>query len=149
MNHNDTLKTLRYILNVNDAKMLEIVKLGGLETTLADIQALLKNEDEPGYSVCSDQVMAHFLNGLVTFKRGIDDTRPLQALLVPVTNNIVLKKVRVAFELKDEDLRSMIEKSGLTVTKTEMSAFFRSPEHRNYRECGDQFLRNVLKGLKN
>ena len=63
-------------------------------------------------------------------------------------NNIVLKKIRVAFQLKDTDLIILIEKSGLLkISKTELSAFFRKPDHRNYRECGDQYLRNVLKGL--
>ena len=128
--------------------MAEIFGLAGLEINSSEIEKLLKKEEEPGYTECNDTVMAHFLNGLVLFKRGKDDSRPAQALTIPVTNNIVLKKIRVAFNLKDEDLKSMIEKSGLMVTKTEMSAFFRSPDHRNYRDCGDQFLRNILKALK-
>jgi uncharacterized protein YehS (DUF1456 family) len=64
-----------------------------------------------------------------------------------VTNNVVLKKLRVAFELKDSDIISLIEQSGLRVSKGELGAFFRRPDHRNYRECGDQFLRTLLKGL--
>ena len=75
------------------------------------------------------------------------DSRPPQRIEVPVTNNVVLKKVRVAFELKDDDIVALIEKSGLKVSKGELSAFCRRPDHRNYRDCGDQFLRNLLKGL--
>jgi uncharacterized protein YehS (DUF1456 family) len=71
----------------------------------------------------------------------------LPPIVVPITNNIVLKKLRVAFELKDTDILSLIQKSGLTLTKTELSAFFRQPDHRNYRECQDQYLRNLLKAL--
>jgi len=59
----------------------------------------------------------------------------------------VLKKLRVAFELKDSDISALILKSGLRVSTTELSAFFRRPDHRNYRECGDQFLRNLLKAM--
>ena len=91
--------------------------------------------------------MAHFLNGLVTYKRGKDDSRPPQPLELPVTNNTVLKKVRVAFELKDDDIIALLQRTGLRVSKTELSAFFRRPDHRNYRECGDQLLRYLLKGL--
>jgi uncharacterized protein YehS (DUF1456 family) len=64
-----------------------------------------------------------------------------------VTNNVILKRLRVAFELKESDIVALIEKSGLRVSKGELGAFFRRSDHRNYRDCGDQFLRNLLKGL--
>ena len=147
MTNNDVLRSIRYLLNVSDSKLVEITRLAGFEVSTPDVVSFLKKEEEEGYVACSDQVMAHFLNGLVTFKRGKDDSRPLQAVEIPVTNNTVLKKLRVAFELKDSDMIQLIEKSGLKVSKTELSAFFRSPDHRNFRECGDQFLRNFLKGL--
>jgi uncharacterized protein YehS (DUF1456 family) len=76
-----------------------------------------------------------------------DRSRPPQPVEVPVTNNTILKRLRVAFELKDNDIIKLIEKSGLRVSKGELGAFFRRPDHRNYRACGDQFLRNLLKGL--
>ena len=135
------------MLHVNDAALIEIAGLGGCEVTREDIASYLKREEEEGYEECPHEVMAYFLDGLVTYKRSPGETRPFQPVEVPITNNIVLKKLRVAFELKDTDVIELIEKSGLQVSKTELSAFFRSPYHRNYRECGDQFLRNLLKGL--
>jgi uncharacterized protein YehS (DUF1456 family) len=146
--HNDVLRGIRYLLNVSDAKLVEITALGGREIAQDDIVAYLKKEEEAGYRECPALVMAHFLNGLVVFKRGKDESRPPQPVELPVTNNVVLKKIRVAFQLKDTDLIALIEKSGtLKITKTELSAFFRSRGHRNYRECGDQYLRNLLKAL--
>ena len=147
MTNNDVLRSIRYLLNVTDSKLVEITRLADLDVSTADMVSFLKREDEDGFVACSDQVMAHFLNGLVTFKRGRDESRPPQVVEIPVTNNTVLKKLRVAFELKDSDITRLIEKSGLKVSKTELSAFFRKPDHRNYRDCGDQFLRNFLKGL--
>ena len=147
MTHNDTLRSLRYVLKVSDTKMSEILQLGEGHATPLSVIAMLKNEDEPGYVACTDDMMARFLNGLVVFKRGRDETRPPPPVEVPVTNNRVLKRLRVAFELKEDDLAAMLAKSGFTVSKNELSAFFRRPDHRNYRECGDQFLRNVLKAL--
>ena len=91
--------------------------------------------------------MANFLDGLILFKRGRDESRPLPPIEVPITNNIILKKLRVAFQLKDTDIITLIQKSGLSLTKTELSAFFRQPGQRNYREIQDQFLRNLLKGM--
>lgn len=135
------------MLNVHDTTLGEIFRLGEAEVSAADLVAYLKKDDEEGYRVCGHELMARFLNGLVVYKRGKDDTRPPQPVEVPVSNNMVLKRLRIAFELKDSDILSLIEKSGLKVTKSELGAFFRRPEHRNYRECGDQFLRYLLKGL--
>jgi uncharacterized protein YehS (DUF1456 family) len=144
---NDVLRSVRYLLNVSDTKVGEIFRLGGEEVSPDDLVAFLKRDDEDGYRECGHASMARFLNGLVIYKRGKDETRPPQPVDVPVTNNVVLKKLRVAFELKDDALIALIEKNGLRVTKGELGAFFRRPDHRNYRDCGDQFLRNLLKGL--
>ena len=147
MTNNDVLRSVRYLLNVSDATLADIIRLGDGEVSRDEIVAFLKKEDEDGYQACGDAVMARFLNGLVTYKRGKDDGRPPQAVEVPVTNNTVLKKLRVAFELKDGDIIALLQRTGLNVSKTELSAFFRRPDHRNYRECGDQLLRYLLKGL--
>lgn len=147
MTHNDVLRSIRYLLNISDAALVDIVRLGDGEVSKPQIVAFLKREDDDGYQPCGDAVMAHFLNGLVTHKRGKSEGRPPQSVEVPVTNNVVLKKLRAAFQLKDDDIIALLEKSGLRISKTELSAFFRRPDHRNYRDCGDQLLRNFLKGL--
>jgi uncharacterized protein YehS (DUF1456 family) len=147
MTHNDVLRSLRYLLNVRESKLVEIFRLGKLEISAADVGALLKAEDEDGYKECSHEAMAHFLNGLVLHKRGVDPNRPAQAIETPVTNNVVLKKLRVAFQLKDDDVIALLAKTGLRVSKAELGAFCRRPDHRNYRECKDQFLRNLFKGM--
>ena len=66
---------------------------------------------------------------------------------LPVTNNIILKKLRVAFELKEDDMHAILKAAGFPVSKPELSALFRKFGHTNYRTCGDQLLRNFLKGL--
>jgi len=147
MTHNDVLRSLRYLLNVSDAVLADIFRLGNAAVSRTEVVAFLKADDEDGRQACGDQAMACFLNGLVIYKRGKDETRPPQPVEVPVTNNTVMKKIRVAFELKDDDIIALLQKNGLTVSKNELAAFFRRPDHRNYRECGDQVLRNFLKGL--
>lgn len=149
MTTNDTLKSIRYILNVRDSALIEIAALAGYQVTPEEMTAYMQNEEAPSYRECPDKMLAHFLNGLVIYKRGKDDSRPPAPVALPITNNVVLKKLRVAFELKDTDIIELIGKTGLRVSKAELGAFFRSPDHRNYRECGDQFLRNLLKALAN
>ncbi|WP_324733672.1 YehS family protein [Pseudomonas paeninsulae] len=147
MLNNDVLRSVRYMLDVSDAKIVEIIQLSGKQSSVAEIAPLLKKDDEEGFVACDDELMAHFLDGLVYLKRGKDESRPAQPFELPVTNNMVLKKLRVAFELKEDDMHEIMQSVDCPVSKPEMSALFRKFGHSNYRTCGDQFLRNFLKGL--
>lgn len=147
MMNNDVLRSVRYMLDISDAKVVDIIKLGGHDVTKADVIAFTKKDEEEGYEPCSDEIMASFLDGLVYFKRGKDESRPAVATELPMTNNTVLKKLRVAFELKEEDMHAILKAAEFPVSKPELSALFRKFGHNNYRACGDQFLRNFLKGL--
>lgn len=64
-----------------------------------------------------------------------------------LTNNDILKKIRVALELKDEDVVKILKLANFEITKSELNALYRKPDHPNYKECGDQLLRNFLNGL--
>jgi uncharacterized protein YehS (DUF1456 family) len=147
MMNNDVLRSIRYMLDISDTKVVDIIKLGGLDVTKAQIMAYMKKDEEEGFEPCSDEVMAYFLDGLVFFKRGKDESRPQLAVELPITNNIVLKKLRVAFELKEDDMHGILKAAEFPVSKPELSALFRKAGHNNYRPCGDQLLRNFLRGL--
>lgn len=144
---NDVLRSVRYLLDLSDANVVALTTLAGLEIDQSEVRAFLKKEGEEGYVICPDVVLAHFLDGLVFSKRGKDETLPPRPITLPVTNNMVLKKLRVAFALKDEDLHAILNAANFPVSKPELSALFRQAGHKNYRACGDQLLRNFLKGL--
>lgn len=147
MINNDVLRSVRYMLDISDAKIVEIIKLADYDVPLNEVSAFLKKDEEDGYSDCSDEVMAHFLDGLVFHKRGKDESRPAHPIELRITNNMVLKKLRVAFELKEDDMHAILQAADFPVSKPELSALFRKFGHSNYRTCGDQLLRNFLKGL--
>ncbi|MGE6995961.1 DUF1456 family protein [Pseudomonas sp. NPDC047961] len=147
MINNDVMRSLRYILNVNDAKIAEITRLTGCEIPDSEAVSYLAKEEEEGFKPCPDRIMAHFLDGLVIYKRGKDESRPIPPIELPVTNNTVLKKLRVAFELKEDDMHAILKSVDFPVSKPELNALFRKAGHSNYRACGDQLLRNFLKGL--
>ncbi|OYW96435.1 MAG: hypothetical protein B7Z23_00800, partial [Pseudomonadales bacterium 32-61-5] len=117
MLNNDVLRSLRYTLNASDAKMAEIAQLTGCEIPAAEMVAYLKNEDEDGYKPCGDRIMAYFLDGLVIYKRGKDESRPVPPIELPITNNLILKKLRVAFELKEEDMHAILKAADFPVSK--------------------------------
>ena len=79
MNHNDVLRSMRYMLKVNDAKIIEIVGLSGLTVSADEVASYMKKEEEEGYVRCPDAVMAHFLDGLVIHRRGRREWRPPRA----------------------------------------------------------------------
>ena len=149
MTHNDVLRSIRYMLDLGDLRVAGIIALSDPDLGIgkAEVQAMLRKEDEEGYLVCSDRIMAHFLDGLVVHFRGRDESLPPRPLVRRVTNNVVLKKLRVAFALKDVDMHGVFELAGFPLSKPELSALFRQPGHKHYRPCGDQILRNFLKGL--
>lgn len=64
-----------------------------------------------------------------------------------LTNNDILKKLRVALAYKDDDIIQVMKLVDFEITKSELSALFRKEDHEKYKECGDQFLRNFLNGL--
>ena len=149
MINNDVLRSIRYMLDLSDAKVIEIIRLAdaGFAIEREDVQAFLRKDEEEGYAECSDVVLAHFLDGLVFHYRGRDESVPSRPVEKRITNNVVLKKLRVAFELKDVDMHQVFEDAGFPVSKPELSALFRQAGHKNFRLCGDQMLRNFLKGL--
>ena len=62
-------------------------------------------------------------------------------------NNDVFKKLRIALELRDDDIIEILKLVNFKISKTELSAFFRREDHENYKICGDQVMRNFLNGL--
>lgn len=146
MINNDVIRNIRFVLSINNTKLIEICKLGDQNVSEDEISSYIKKEDEVGFTECPANTLIAFLNGLIYFKRGKDNDRPMLQS-ERLTNNLVLKKLRVAFQLKDDDILKMYESVDKKISKAELSAFFRKEDHPNYRECKDQFLRNFLKGL--
>jgi uncharacterized protein YehS (DUF1456 family) len=68
-------------------------------------------------------------------------------LTLLMDNNDVLKKLRVALQLRDTDIVEILKLVDFKITTSELSAFFRAEDHPNYKPCGDQILRNFLNGL--
>jgi len=158
MNTNDVLRRLRFALKLNDGTMLELMAAGGNQADRTQLDAWFLRDDEPGYVECPKAALSALLDGMILTWRGPRDApdgppaetqarQPAQARPDPLDNNAVLKKVRIALQLKEEDMLAIMKLSGVILSKNELSAFFRARDHRNYKECMDQFLRNFLAGL--
>ena len=148
MDNNDILRRIRYALDINDSTMREIFSLCDYEIEEKTIISFLKKEDDEGFLVCSDTVMGYFLDGLIIHKRGKQENKTESPeKQIALNNNIILKKIRIALNFKEEDMLDAFKIADFKVSKSELTAVFRRPNHKNYKECGDQFIRNFLKGL--
>jgi uncharacterized protein YehS (DUF1456 family) len=149
MTNNDLLRRLRYALNLNGESIAELCTLGGHEIRPIDVLKLLKKEDETGFVVCDDTVMGAFLDGLIISRRGAHNPKPGSAKPtdMALNNNLIMRKIRIALELNDEAMLAILGKAGVQLSKSELSAMFRAEGHRNFKPCGDQILRNFIRGL--
>ncbi|CAM4201311.1 MULTISPECIES: DUF1456 family protein [Lelliottia] len=144
---NDILRSVRYILKSNNNDLVRILALAEVETTPANIASWITKEDEEGFVRCPDIILSSFLNGLIYDKRGKDESAPVLSPERRVNNNIVLKKLRIAFSLKSDDVMAIMTEQKFRVSMPEITAMMRAPDHKNFRECGDQFMRYFLRGL--
>ncbi|MBL4852596.1 MAG: DUF1456 family protein [Gammaproteobacteria bacterium] len=147
MTNNDILRRLRYTFDLNDSNMIAIFRAAGHQATRAEISDWLKKDDDPAYQKCKDVLMATFLNGLINQKRGKREGPQLEPEK-RLTNNIIFMKLKIALDLKAEDVLSIMALVEFTMSKHELSALFRKSNHKNYRECNDQMLRYFLNGLQ-
>ncbi len=147
MNNNDILRRIRYIFDFNDSKMIAIFGLADHQVTREQISDWLKKDDDPEFKECSDTELAIFLNGLINDKRG-EKEGPQSEPEESLTNNIIFKKLKIALNLKTRDVLEIMNLANLCISKHELSAFFRRPDHKHYRDCQNQILRNFLKGMQ-
>jgi uncharacterized protein YehS (DUF1456 family) len=147
MIHNDVLRRIRYIFNYDDFQMIDVFANADHVVSRDVVCAWLKPEDDETYLQISDHEMAIFLNGFINLKRGKregEQPEPEDFL----SNNMVLMKLRIALNLQSDEVLALLQDTGLTFSKHELTALFRKPGHKHYRKCEDQILRNFLKGLQ-
>lgn len=169
MNNNDILIRLRYALDIKDSDMIEIFNLGGINLSKEELLRILLNPKRSGdlrikeyefivnkdMKKCNNYMLESFFNGFIIYKRGNQDKNSSESeknnnFIIKdnkTVNNVMLKKIKIALSLTSEDMLDIFELSGTKLSKSELSAVLRSQGQRNYKECGDRYARNFLKGL--
>jgi uncharacterized protein YehS (DUF1456 family) len=147
MTNNDVLRRLRYTFDFNEHKMVSIFALADTKVTPAQVTSWLKKDEDPEYENCSDTMLAIFLNGLISEKRGKKEGEQPKPE-TRINNNIIFMKLKIALNLQADDVLAILALAGLKISKHELSAFFRRPDHKHFRKCKDQVLRNFMMGLQ-
>jgi len=144
--NNDVLRRLRYTYDFDDRGTIALFEMGGLKVTREQISNWLKKDEDPQFEACGDKELTAFLDGFIAHMRGKrDGPAPPPA---PLTNNLILRKIKIALNLREEDMHEVMDAAGMPLSRPEMSAFFRKPDHRHFRLCQDQILRRFLRGLQ-
>ncbi|HEY7774964.1 MAG TPA: DUF1456 family protein [Kineobactrum sp.] len=147
MTNNDILRRIRYAFDFDDTRMIAVFAEADHEVSREQVCNWLKQDDDSDHAELTDSELALFLNGLINLKRGRKEgaqPEPEQQL----TNNMIFMKLKIALDLKSEDTLAILERADCAISAHELTAFFRKPGHKHYRECKDQIMRNFLQGLQ-
>ncbi|WP_421242569.1 DUF1456 family protein [Aeromonas enteropelogenes] len=153
MTNNDILRRLRYALSISNDQMVDMFAKGNLTVTHAQLHGwLLKEAEEgevqdPAFAACPDSALSQFLDGFIATRRGLREDAPPQVIPNRINNNLILRKLRIGLNFKEEDMLGTLKLANFNLSKSELSALFRARDHKHYQDCGDQILRNFLIGL--
>ncbi|BCA86479.1 hypothetical protein EsVE80_20020 [Enterococcus saigonensis] len=162
MNNNDRLLRLRYAIDLKDTDLIKAFELGGVSVTKEEARAMLtktqgKHEDSAEKNIyekaINNQIFDSFLNGLIILARGPQKDKPAiegtsqKSKEIKNINNVLLKKLKIALSMTTEDILAIFAEVELYPSKGEIGAFLRKEGQRNFKPCGDKYMRNFLKGL--
>ena len=146
MTTNDILRRTRYAFDYNDIQMMEFFASGGMQVTREQVKSWLLRDEYDGFVAATHKELATFLNGFINAKRGKKEgVQPVAEKIL--TNNIVLRKFKIAMNWRDEDILETLMLGDMKFSKHELSALFRKPTHTHYRLCKDQLIRKLLIGM--
>ncbi len=114
------------------------------------LDRLLKRHQESNFEVCSYEELGQFLDGFVTLKRGSKDSDHKKVnsdKVTELTNNLILKKLRIALELKEPETEIIFGLGETKLSKQQLSSLFRKEGHKNFKACSDALLMAFLDGL--
>jgi uncharacterized protein YehS (DUF1456 family) len=144
---NEILYRIQKALNLTTEEMLEAYKLEAYKMDASHLESLLKRHQDDGFSLATYEELGVFLDGLVTLKRGPSPKKPNDDEAVELTNNLILKKLRIALELKEAETEIIFGLADVELSKQQLASLFRKEGHKNFRACSDELLMAFLDGL--
>ncbi len=147
MNTNDILYKIQKSLKLSKKEILKTYELEGYDMSDEHLDTLLKKRQDKGFKTCSYEELGLFLDGLVTLKRGPSPKKPSDDEAVELTNNLILKKLRIALELKEPETEIIFGLGEVSLSKQELKSLFRKETHKNFKACSDELFNAFLDGL--
>ncbi|MEZ8289183.1 DUF1456 family protein [Vibrio sp. 10N.237.312.B06] len=147
MTNNEILRRIQHALNLKNAQIIKAIEQADVTVAHDQVINWLKDDNDKSCSKMKDKELAVFLNGFINLKRGKKEgVQPKPE--VALTNNMIFMKLRIALNMKAEDVLDILEMVGISLSKYEIGAYFRKPENKNYKVCEDQLLCDFLNGVQ-
>ncbi|WP_373948223.1 DUF1456 family protein [Vibrio pomeroyi] len=147
MTNNEILRRIQHALNLKNAQIIKAIEQADVTVAHDQVINWLKDDNDKSCSKMKDKELAVFLNGFINLKRGKKEgAQPKPE--VALTNNMIFMKLRIALNMKAEDVLDVLEVVGVSLSKYEIGAYFRKPENKNYKVCEDQLLCDFLNGVQ-
>jgi len=143
---NDILYKIQKALNLSQKEMLEAYELADYKMDATHLDSLLKRRQDEGSKLCSYEELGVFLDGFVILKRGPSPKKKNDEA-VELTNNLILKKLRIALELKEAETEIIFSLGEAELSKQQLASLFRKEGHKNFKECSDELLMAFLDGM--
>ena len=144
---NEILYRIKKALNLTNEEVLKVYGLENYTMDASHLESLLKRRQDDGFNVATYEELGVFLDGLVTLKRGPSPKKPNDDEVVELTNNLILKKLRIALELKEAETEIIFGLADVELSKQQLASLFRKEGHKNFKVCSDELLMAFLNGL--
>jgi len=144
---NDILYRIQKGLNLSLEEMINAYELEDYVMDAKHLDSLLKRRQQKGFVLCSYEELGVFLDGLVTLKRGKSPNKKNDNIVVELSNNLILKKLRIALELKEPEVEIIFGLADVALSKQQLASLFRKEGHKNFKPCPDALLISFLEGL--
>jgi uncharacterized protein YehS (DUF1456 family) len=147
LTNNDILRRIRTTFDYKDQELSDLFAQADCDVSEEQVAGWLKPDDDPDLQPCSDQMLTTLLNGLINNNRGRKDG-PQPETNIKLSNNIILKKMKIALDLQNDDILEIMSLADYEINKHELSALLRKPGNKHYRECKDEVLKKFLHGVR-
>ena len=144
---NEILYRIKKALNLSTEEMLKAYKLEDYNIEVPHLESLLKRRLDEGFITATYEELGVFLDGLVTLKRGPSPKKSNDTEAVELTNNLILKKLRIALELKEPETEIIFGLADVELSKQQLASLFRKEGHKNFKVCSDELMMAFLDGL--
>jgi len=143
---NEVLYRIQQSIHLTQDEMLKAYELENYVMERSHLASLLKRRQDKDFMLCSYEELGVFLDGLVTLKRG-PSSKKKDEEVVELSNNLILKKLRIALELKEAEIEIIFGLADIELSKQQLSSLFRKEGHKNFKICSDELLMAFLEGL--
>lgn len=149
MTSNQILKAIIVAELMDKREVTHLLSQRDIDLSLSDVDRILLTAYEPKYLPLPDYVLLTLLDEFIVYKRGPRDDQesPTISKTAKLAFNEVLKKLRVAFNLHEQDVREALKLATIELSKSDLAALFRKANHPLYKECDADLLNDFIEGL--